>query len=296
MKLPHSFLKGIKRGTPLRDLTTFRIGGPAQAFVEPADAGELACLLKQCGAAGIPVRVIGAGSNILASDKGVAGILVRLSAPFFRSVRARGNRIECGAGLALPALLRLCRARGLTGAEFLAGIPGSVGGALAMNCGVAGGGAARSIGDIVEQVTVARYNGVSRVIDGARAGFGYRRSGLSRYVIISAVFKLRKSTGALVGRRLREWMDKRRGQEYRYPSAGCVFKNPRGRSAGALIDACGLKGARAGGAMISEKHANFIVNTGRASCADVLSLMRRARRAVKRKYGIALEQEIKLWK
>lgn len=296
MKLPHSFLKGIKRGTPLKALTTFRIGGPAQAFAEPADAGELSCLLKQCVAAGIPVRVIGAGSNILASDKGVAGVMVRLAAPFFRGARVRGNRIECGAGLALPDLLRLCRRRGLTGAEFLAGIPGSVGGALAMNCGVAGDGTARSIGDIVEQVSVVRYNGVPRVIDGARAGFGYRRSGLSRHVIISAVFRLRRSSPAVVEGRVRGWMDKRRGQEYRYPSAGCVFKNPRGRSAGALIDACGLKGARAGGAMISGKHANFIVNTGRASCADVLSLMRRAQKAVKKEYGIELEPEIKIWK
>ncbi|MGE5308447.1 MAG: UDP-N-acetylmuramate dehydrogenase [Deltaproteobacteria bacterium] len=284
----------VSRGESLRTLTTFRIGGPARCLVRPCSTEELCGLLK--ASAGKKIRVLGAGSNILASDRGVGGVIVKLDAPSFRGLEAEGTRVRAGAGVPLASLLQFCLKNGLTGAEFLAGIPGTVGGGLIMNCGVRAPSGTKAIGDIVERVTVMGYNGRLRSFRRKEAGFGYRHSALSRYIVTGCVFALRKAPGEEVRRRLGDWMARRKGQEYGYPSAGCVFKNPAQASAGQLIDSCGLKGRRKGGALVSKRHANFIVNTGGASSSDVLALIRLVRGTVLRKRGIRLEPEIQIWK
>lgn len=297
MRLPQGLKNECRPRVPLRELTTFRIGGPAEAFAVISGEEELRRILAYCRGQAIRVRVIGAGSNILAADDGVRGMVIKLSSSYFNRITITGNRVVAGAGASLPALIRKCAAAGLSGVEFLAGIPGTVGGATAMNCGVGGEGSRRSIGDLVEHVKVMGYNGTLSLVDKRGAGFGYRGSAVSSGVIIAVSLCLKKSTPGKVASRLREWILARRGQEYRYPSAGCVFKNPPGGlAAGKLIDDCGLKGARAGGAVVSEKHANFIVNTGAARFSDVRKLMRLVQRRVKLRYGIGLEPEIRIWK
>jgi UDP-N-acetylmuramate dehydrogenase len=296
MRLPKSFAREVEERRPLSGLTTFRIGGPAEMFARPRTVRALREMLAWLRERKVAVRIIGAGSNILACDGGVKGCVLKLDRGAFRSISVKGTRVSCGAGVPLPALIRRCSREGLSGAEFLAGIPGTVGGALAMNCGVSAGGTTVSIGDIVEDVTVLRYDGRVRVLKKGGVRFSYRGSSLSRAIVTRAVFSLRRSTPAKVAAGVRSWVERRRGQEYRYPSAGCVFRNPPGESAGRLIDGCGLKGREAGGARISERHANFIVNTGGARCSDVLALMSLIRKEVKKRRGIELRPEIKIWK
>lgn len=297
MRLPSTFKRRGKRGEPLKKLTTFKIGGPVEFCARPQGVRELRELLLFCRAGAVPVRVIGCGSNILSSDTGVAGVIIKLDSSAFRFVRLSGRQVEAGAGASLAELLTACCAAGLSGLEFLAGIPGTVGGGLAMNCGVSTKAGAVSIGDRVDQVSVMGYDGTISVEPGKSIAFGYRSSGLTGCVIVSARFTLKQSNATAVRKLVREWMFKRKGQEYSLPSAGCVFKNPsKDCSAGRLIEECGLKGTRVGGACVSEKHANFIVNTGNATCSDVISLMKLVRREVKKRHGVNLESEIEIWK
>lgn len=295
MRSSGALKRGVKRGGPLKDFTTFGIGGPAEFFSRPRDSAALSAAIRYCRKNSIPVRVIGSGSNILCADRGIKGAVIKLDAPPFVGLSSSGNRVRAGAGVTLAALIRYCVRRGLSGAEFLAGIPGTVGGGLVMNCGVAKP-RRLAIGDIIEEVRVMDHQGKARVLPASRIKFGYRDSGLSRWIITGAGFKLRRSSPRKVRAKLREFMLRRRGQDYRFPSAGCVFKNPAPAPAGRLIEECGLKGRSVGGARISEKHANFIVNTGNASCSEVLKLIRLAQRRVRQRFGISLEPEIRIWK
>ena len=286
----------VKEKEPLAGHTSFRIGGPADFFARiPTEAG-LKSALAACRRGGVRCRVIGAGSNILARDAGVSGAVLKLDSPFFRRISCRGTRVTAAAGANLASLVRECSCRGLSGLEFLAGIPGTVGGGLAMNCGTGAQGCRNSIGDRVALIRVIDHNGKLSTLPASAARLGYRSSGLSRYIILSAVFCLDRSTPAAVKRGVRAALEARRGQDYRFPSAGCVFRNPKSAPAGKLIDACGLKGASFGGARISQKHANFIVNAGHAGSEDVLALMDRARALVKKRFGITLRPEIKIWR
>ncbi len=296
MRLPPGCKSRLEKGKLLKELTTFRVGGPAAVFARPSNERELSELLRWFRSRRVPVRVIGAGSNILADDRGVRGAVIKPDGGSFRAIRITGTRVRAGAGAPLASLIRKCARAGLTGMEFLAGIPGTVGGGLAMNCGVSSPDGARNIGDIVEEATVMGYNGVTAVIRREEMAFGYRSSSLSRAVIIAACFRLRKSSPEKAMARVREWIERRKGQEYGFPSAGCVFRNPPGASAGKLIDECGLKGRRVGGALVSVKHANFIVNAGGARCSEILALMRIVRKEVERRRGIRLRPEIKLWR
>jgi UDP-N-acetylmuramate dehydrogenase len=282
-----------KGGEFLSKHTTFRIGGPAQYWSEPGDAAQLAALLDWCKKNKKSVRVIGAGSNILAADRGVRGVVVKLSSPFFTSVGGINCLCVAGAGAPLSALISYCTRQGLSGVEFLNGIPGTVGGAIAGNAGTKD----KSIGDLVEFVIVMDYNGNIRKHSAADLDFSYRHASLRNCVVLQACLKLVKKNKTSIRATIARYAElRRRSQGRAWLSAGCCFKNPAGESAGRLIDACGLKGARRGHAVVSDAHANFILNDGKATASDVLALVRRVRTAVKKRFGIRLEPEIKIWR
>ena len=286
-------LKGrIAAGVPLARLTSFKIGGNAQFVAHPFDVEDLRALLTIARRKKVPVRILGAGSNLLISDRGVSGIVVCLDTAEFKKIVLNGTLIECGAGVSLVSLVRLTAQHALSGFECLAGIPGSVGGSLVMNAGAWGG----SIADRLVDVTVVSRTGCLMTIPKKRLRFGYRSSDLSRYVVIGARFALRRGNGKAIKSRLKKnLLLKKEQQDLSKPSAGCVFKNPPGNSAGKLIDQCGLKGARVGGAAVSLKHANYIINDRFASAADVVKLMGLVKHAVRKRFGIVLKPEIQLW-
>jgi UDP-N-acetylmuramate dehydrogenase len=282
-----------KSGELLSRHTTFRIGGPAQYWVEPEDVMELRELLAWCKKNKKSARVIGAGSNILAADRGVRGVVVRLKSPCFTSINSVGSLCVAGAGAPLSALIAYCTRQGLSGVEFLSGIPGTVGGALAGNAGTKDA----CIGDLVEFVIVMDYNGNIRKRSAADLDFSYRHSSLRNCVVLQACLKLVKKNRTAIRATISRYAGSRRKSQGKpWLSAGCCFKNPAGDSAGRLIDACGLKGARSGHAVVSEAHANFILNDGSATACDVLALIRRIGTGVNRRFGIRLEPEIKIWR
>ena len=281
-------------GVPLRSLCTFRVGGPAEVLVKPANAGEVSAVVRFARESGIPLTVIGRGSNILPPDEGVSGILMRIGPPtdaLRAEERGRDFLVHAPAGLPLRALLRACVRNGWEGAEFSAGIPGFLGGSIAMNAGTPSG----CIGDLVESVTWVDENGDFVETDKDRLRFEYRRLHLpERCVIVGAVLRVKKGSRDKVTEAVREKMrDRLKKQPLEFPSAGSVFKNPPGDSAGRIIDAAGLKGRRVGGAGVSEKHANFIVNYGDATSGEIEELIRIVREKVFDETGIRLELEIK---
>ena len=236
--------------------------------------------------------MLGAGSNILVSDKGVNAVLVRMVAPHFRNLSVKDNCFIAGAGCLLNRLILEATDKGYSGLEFLTGIPGSVGGALAMNAGAWG----REIGDFLDTAIVMDRNGKIRELRKKDISFKYRDSSLARYFILKASFRLTKGSKKDISGCIRGYLLKRKGsQDLSVPSAGCVFKNPPGSSAGKLIEHCGLKGRKIGGASVSLKHANFIINDGNASAKDVLKLIKIVRAEVKNKFNLILQREIKVW-
>jgi UDP-N-acetylmuramate dehydrogenase len=284
----------VRLNAPLKKYSYLKIGGKADFFVEPESVKDLQYLCLASQKNRLPVYLLGCGSNILISDKGVTGLVIRLKAPCFKKIRVIGNFIEAGAGLELSRLIRVAQGASLSGSECLAGIPGTLGGALVMNAGKSGD--REVIGNFVENVTVMDYNGKIRIISKHSAKFTYRSSGLDKFIVISVKLKLLKADRAGALLRLNDYLKYRRVcHDYSYPSLGCVFKNPRRESAGKLIDSCGLKGTRIGGAVISSKHANFIMNTGNASSSDYFELIRLVRQKVEKKFNLKLTPEIRLW-
>lgn len=283
----------MRRDEPLERHTTFRIGGPAQYFFRPRDPDDLRSALGSARQLRLRVRIIGAGSNLLVSDRGVKGMVIKLDTPYFRRLRRQGGFLFAGAGLPVASFLAVCLRQGIGGFEFLSGIPGTLGGALVMNAGAWG----RNIAERVEKVLVMDYNGEVRECPRAACGFSYRDSALRDLIVTGALLRAPRRSPALIRREIEAYRKRRAGaQELTRGNAGCVFKNPPGRAAGVLIEEAGLKGARCGRAAVSRKHANFIINEGSASSVDVLRLMQRIRRCVKRESGIALEPEIRIWK
>jgi UDP-N-acetylmuramate dehydrogenase len=286
-----------KLSEPLKKHTTFKIGGAAKLFFRPQELEELRKIVSSSRKIDLRVLALGSGSNLLVSDKGVEAAVIKLDSPAFRKASYVDNILEAGAGKPLSQLLSYCRVQGLSGLEFMAGIPGTVGGALVMNAGVRTGKKLLAIGDLVESVQVLDYNGKIKILEGRKLKFGYRRSNLAKYIILSCRFKLNFKSSEEIQEKIYDYLKRRRNtQDYSRPNAGCVFKNPQGDSAGRLIDECGLKGSKIGAATVSYKHANFIINTGNASAKDVLDLMRLIKLEVKKKYNIILQPEIKVWK
>lgn len=287
-------LKGkVRPAQLLKARTTFKVGGPADFFIEPRDPADLKALLGLRAKYKIPLSIIGSGSNIMAPDKGVKGAVVRLSSSYFRKISFKGNCLEAGSGALLNKVILSGKQKGLSGMEYLTGIPGTVGGALAMNAGIP----KRCIGDLVRDVRVMDRSGKIKALPKRKIKFSYRSSGLDKYIILSARFNLEKAAKTEIQNRIKSQLKWRKdNQDMAQASAGCVFKNPSGYSAGKLIDLCGLKGKSVGGACVSLKHANFIINRGNARAQDVLKLMQLVRRQVKNKFGVTLEPEIKIWR
>lgn len=287
-------IKGkIKFQEPLKGRTTFKVGGPAKFFVEPKDLNDLKLLLNLIKRHKIPFFLIGRGSNILINDNGLNAIVIRLNASYFKRVSFENNLLNISSGVLLNNLVLSAKEHGLSGAEFLSGIPGTLGGALAMNAGVKG----KNISDLVKDVTVMDYNGNTKVLDKKNIVFRYRQSSLSGYVILSARIGLAKMDKKQISSKINRYLKARKlSQDLSRPSAGCVFKNPNGRSAGRLIDLCGLKGAKVGGACVSGRHANFIVNLGNANSKDILRLMGLVKKRVRNRFSVNLEPEIKIWR
>jgi UDP-N-acetylmuramate dehydrogenase len=288
-------LKGrVRAREPLTTHTTFKIGGRCRYFIEPKGAGDLKLLLNLLKRYKIPFLVMGSGSNILAGDKKIESAVIHLGTAAFKKISFKKDLVEIGAGCLLSQLIICASNKGFGGHEFLAGIPGTIGGALMMNAGRAKN--KQAIADLVEKVIVMDYNGNIKALRKKDLRFGYRKSNLVKYIILSAQIKLVKSNKREIKNRIKEYLDYRRArQDYKMPSAGCVFKNPPQFSAGRLIDLCGLKGRRIGGACISTKHANFIINEDKAKAGDVLKLMQLVKKEVKNKFNITLEPEIKIW-
>ncbi len=278
----------IRYHEPLAKHTTLRIGGPADAFVEVTDVDALRKLADFTRH--VPVLVIGRGSNLLVSDNGFRGIVIQL-VDAFESLSADHERIWAGSGVALPRLARFAAHRGLSGLEFALGVPGSVGGGLIMNAGAW----AQQMSDTVRIVEVMTHTGELLSLDAHQAGFSYRRSNLSNYFAITrARFDCVSSTVEQVTSEMQAlYQQKIAAQPFAEQNAGCMFKNPPGDSAGRLIDACGLKGTRVGDMEVSTKHANFIVNHGQGTAADLLKLIEHIRHTVHQRTDIWLELEVR---
>jgi len=275
---------------PLAIHTTFGIGGPAEVFVIPRTVAELRAVVSVCSRLGLPLRVLGRGSNLLVADEGVHGVVVFTQE--LDRIEQRGTAIIAQAGAFVPALVRQAAKWGLAGLEPLVGIPGTVGGALAMNAG----GRHGTISAVLRRVTVIERDGALSTLDRAAIEFAHRHSSLKGRVIAEAEFSLSSAPPGQVVRRCESILaDKKRTQPMSARSAGCMFRNPPGASAGALIDRAQLKSHRVGGAHVSAKHANFIVNDGTARARDVLALMRVVRSRVAEQFHVQLENEVELW-
>jgi UDP-N-acetylmuramate dehydrogenase len=294
--LPRSIASRIKGkvlyNEPLRNHTTWRIGGPADIFVEPASRKDIALLLEFAMANEQPLTVIGNGSNLLVSDNGLKGVVVKIGDALGR-VRIVEEKLIAEAGAKLGRVTAIAQAAGLGGLEFAVGIPASIGGAVTMNAGANG----VSIGDVVDSVTVMDHQGGQRMLSAADLDFGYRTSRLQRMeaVVVEVELRLAARDPLEIRRRSEEYLRRRRvTQPLDSPSAGSVFKNPPGEAAGRLIELAGAKGMRVGDAVVSTKHANFIINAGNAKAADVLLLIDKIRTIVRDKFGIDLELEVKV--
>lgn len=280
---------------PMRLHTSFKIGGPADLYLMPDTPEQVSALLPFIRKCGIPLYILGRGSNVLVSDEGIRGAVLALGGRMSGMRLCSPTTISCAAGAGLERLCRFALEHGLTGLEFAYGIPGSVGGAVFMNAGAYGG----EMKDVLRSATHCTANGQIEALRGDALDLSYRHSAYMGMgegcCILSAEISLQPGDPADIRARMEELRGKRREkQPLEYPSAGSTFKRPKGAYAAELIDRCGLKGLRIGDAMVSEKHAGFIVNVGSASCADILRLIERVQEAVLQKTGYALECEVRL--
>ncbi|MEW6669138.1 MAG: UDP-N-acetylmuramate dehydrogenase [Thermodesulfobacteriota bacterium] len=279
---------------PMDRYTTFRVGGPAEALCTCKDLPRLQWLMAFLLREGLPSVVLGNGSNVLVRDTGFPGVVVRLAGSLASLEQGKEglSSLAAGGGATIPEMLSYCRERGWSGLEFLAGIPGTAGGAAAMNAGAWG----REMSGVVQGIETVDAGGEVVSWDRPRLLFSYRNLSLPAGAVITKVlFLLAQEGAAEVSRRIHDYLSRRRAsQPLDLPSAGSVFRNPPNDYAGRLIEAAGLKGRKIGGAMISPKHANFIVNEGGARAQDILALMRHVRETVLDRSGIELEHEIRV--
>lgn len=284
----------FRENEPLAAHCTFKIGGPAQLFVQPQTEQQLCSAVALCKEQAVRYYLLGNGSNILFADEGFAGVVIDISA-LDSDIAVEGNMLTAGAGVRLAALCRAALEHGLSGLEFAYGIPGTVGGAVYMNAGAYGG----EMKDVLEAVSYLTADGRWVDSEASELDFSYRHSAFEENdaCILGAVFHLEKGDPDTIKARMNELMQKRIDkQPLDKPSAGSTFKRPAGAFAAALIDQCGLRGYRHGGAAVSDKHCGFVVNLGGATCADVLALCDEVRAIVKEKTGYDLEKEIRVVK
>ena len=281
----------VRLKEPLARRTTLRVGGPAEVYVEPASLEDLALTLRRAGEHGLPVFVLGRGSNVLIRDGGIQGVVLSLSQSAFSELRVQEERMICGAGARLKSIAAEARRHGLAGLEFLEGIPGTLGGALRMNAGAMGAW----MFDVVERVRFLDYGGQFHERTASELHVEYRRCPLfENHLAVEAVLRGEPSNEADVGERMKRFSAKRWESQPAAASAGCIFKNPASIPAGKLIDELGLKGTRVGGASVSEIHGNFIVNNGSATAEDVLNLIDLLKKRVRQSRGIELKTEVQI--
>ena len=289
--------QNVRPDEPLVEHTTFRIGGPAQWLVTPRSEDEVAGVVSTCEAAGIPWRVLGLGSNVLAPDEGLDGVTLLLADNFAAVEVLPGGLVRAAAGATNADVAAAARDAGLAGYEFASGIPGTIGGAAIMNAGAYEG----QFSDVAVEVRcLVPSEGSWRVanVPAPEAAWGYRQSRMMResWVVLVATLQLRADPPAAIAARMEELRERRESkQPLEMPSAGSTFKRPEGHFAGALILDAGCQGLRVGGAQVSEKHAGFVVNTGDATAADVLALIAEVQRRVHETTGVQLEPEVRLW-
>ena len=280
---------------PMKNHTSFKIGGPAAALCAPKDRRQLRELVGFVQREGVDSWYIGNGSNLLVSDEGLNGIAILLDSGFDGEIEVDGTVLLAPAGKKLSAVCAAACAAGLTGLEFAYGIPGSVGGAVYMNAGAYGG----EMKDRLLWVEYLAPTGEIVRLEQEQMGLSYRHScfmeeGMQGSCIVRAAFGLQRGEKAAIQSEMDRILNQRRQkQPLEYPSAGSTFKRPQGAFAAQLIDKCGLKGFTVGGAQVSEKHAGFVINTGKATCADVLELTRQVRECVQEKTGYLLELEVR---
>jgi len=277
---------------PLQKYTSFRIGGSAEIFVEPLGVLELKRVLQFCKDEQKKVFIFGKGTNLLVGDNGVDGVVIHLGGINFKNVERDGRYVVSGAGVNLPKLIRTVALSGFGGLEALAGIPGTVGGAVMMNAG----GKYGDISDTIRSLTTMAFDGTIIKYTREDVGFEYRGCNLSEQIVIEVEFELNESKIEVVLEKMDEiYNEKQESQPLGTFNAGSIFKNTSQYKAAELIDKANLKGLKVGGAVVSEKHANFIVNTGSATSTDILELIKIIKEAIKKKYDVSLEEEIHIW-
>ena len=292
MSTLEQFSSIIKYNEPLAPHTWLKVGGPAQMLVEPRSVDELQAFVKACSAEEIPMRVLGGGSNILVRDEGVSGAVIHLASDEFRAVTVDGKNIIAGGAAILSHVISESVKAGLGGLEALVGIPGTVGGAVRNNAG----GRHGEIGQYVKSVGVMTMKGDRFNRKGDELSFDYRFSSINELVITDVTLELTPEDPDEIARRMHKlWIMKKSTQPLSFQSAGCIFKNPRGFSAGAMIEQAGLKGTRVGNAEVSDRHGNFIVTYEGATAADVLNLMNLVKARVNEVHKVQLEPEIQIW-
>ncbi len=286
------FSEILQRNEPLSQHTWLRLGGPAQYFVTPRTEAELLEVITTCRSLQLPIHILGSGSNLLVREAGVQGVVIRVVEPLLGEVQIEGTSLTAGGGTLLSHVVAEAVRAGLGGIEYLVGIPGTIAGAVVGNSG----GRTGDIGQLITSVRVLTQDNEIAVRRGDELSFSYRRSSIQDLLILSATLGLIRDDSEELTRRMRKnWIMKRSTQPLADQSAGCIFRNPRGLSAGSLIEQCGLKGLSVGKARISERHANFIVTESGATSKDVEQLISRIQKAVAEKFAVSLELEIKVW-
>lgn len=282
-----------RRNVSLAPLTWFQLGGPADYLIEPETESQLATIVQRCRDSGTPIHVLGFGANLLVADEGVRGVVVKLTSGAFTDVRFDGGSVFVGGGLDMTKLVKVCVRRGLSGVEQLAGIPGTVGGGITMNCG----GRYGDISTAVDRVRMILPDGTSMERSRAELDFSYRHSAVADQIVVGAKLQLSETDPEALNTRFREiWNYKQATQPaLGAPSAGCIFRNPAGHSAGQLIDRAGLKGFRVGSAFVSDRHANFAMADRGGRASDVRALIDTIIARVADHSGIRLEPEVKIW-
>ncbi|EPZ51509.1 UDP-N-acetylmuramate dehydrogenase [Alicyclobacillus acidoterrestris] len=285
-------VKDVRLNEPMANHTTWRIGGPADVLVVPTTEGELQGAVRAAKELEMPVTVVGRGSNVLVLDGGIRGVVVKLH-DGFGQIDVEGTSIVAMAGRSYVSAANIAVRHGLEGLEFATGIPGTVGGAVMMNAGAYG----RETREVLAWADVMDFNGDIRRYSNADLKFGYRYSILKDHpgIVVRARFDLVEGDRDVLMAKVKQWSARRvESQPLSWPNCGSVFRNPEGDHAGHLIEKAGLKGLRRGGAQISEKHANFIINCGGAKAEDVLWLIRHAQTTIREQFGIDLETEVRV--
>ena len=292
MKWRDQFAGIIQRETPLAPLTHLRIGGPAEYVITPSSRDQLAGVVIACASEKIPLRVLGAGTNLLIRDEGVRGVVLRLTAPCFTQIQVEGQRIRAGGGATLSSVIAEASQHGLAGFETLIGINATIDGALRDNAGDRAG----EMADHVKRVEVMNERGQVRIIERSELHFGDHRSDIEDPVVLSVEFELMKDQPQAIVKRLRRaWINRKAAEPYSCHAAVRMFRNPRGYQAAELIEKAGLPKTRVGSAEISERNGNYIIAHPGTTARDVLQLLDQVQNRVRETSGVQLERELTVW-